>query len=37
MDPKGKEMVVNDKEKESLFNKPKDSRSQQGVREGPYG
>jgi hypothetical protein len=36
MDPKGKGMVVNDKE-ESLFNKPKDSRSQQGEREAPYG
>jgi hypothetical protein len=27
MDPKGKGMVVNDKEKESLFNKPRDDKS----------
>jgi hypothetical protein len=26
MDPKGKGMVINDKEKESLFNKPKDDK-----------
>jgi hypothetical protein len=26
MDPKGKEMVVNDKEKESLFNEPRDDK-----------
>jgi hypothetical protein len=26
MDPKGKEMVVNDKEKQSLFNKPRDDK-----------
>ena len=26
MDPKGKGMVVNDKEKESLFNKPRDDK-----------
>jgi hypothetical protein len=26
MDPKGKGMVVNDKEKESLFNEPRDDK-----------
>jgi hypothetical protein len=26
MDPKGKGMVINDKEKESLFNKPRDAK-----------
>jgi hypothetical protein len=26
MDPKGKEMVINDKEKESLFNEPRDDK-----------
>jgi hypothetical protein len=26
MDPKGKEMVVNDKEKESIFNEPRDDK-----------
>jgi hypothetical protein len=26
MDPKGKEMVVNDKEKESVFNEPRDDK-----------
>jgi hypothetical protein len=26
MDPKGKRMVVNDKEKESLFNEPRDDK-----------
>jgi hypothetical protein len=39
MDPKGKGMVVNDKEKESVLNeprddKPTDSRSSQKKREG---
>jgi hypothetical protein len=27
MDPKGKGMVVNDKEKDSLFNEPRDNKS----------
>jgi hypothetical protein len=26
MDPKGKGMVINDKEKESLFNEPRDDK-----------
>jgi hypothetical protein len=38
MDPKGKGMVVNDKEKESIFNKPTDSgrviRRRMGRRRG---
>jgi hypothetical protein len=31
MDPKGKGMVVNDKEKESLFNEPRDDKPYWGL------
>jgi hypothetical protein len=31
MDPKGKRMVVNDKEKESLFNEPRDDKEKESL------
>jgi hypothetical protein len=36
MDPKGKGMVVNDKEKESLFNEPRDDKLKGKCALGPF-